>query len=127
MIERLKKLLEKSYVPLSHFRVAAIVVDKDGTTYEGVNIENPSFKSGLCAEQVAIASAVSNGVKKGEIQTLFLLTDKKEKIATPCFLCREILSELFDKDAKIICYNMYNDDVHVYSLNMLCPYPFEEV
>ncbi len=127
MDERLKKLLKNSYVPLSGFRVAAIVADDKGRFYEGVNIENPSFKSGLCAEQVAIAAAVADGVKKGELKVLYLLTDSDTAFGTPCFLCREVMSELFAKDARIICYNKNDLNSYVYSIKSLCPHPFEEV
>ena len=40
MQEKLIKLLNNSYSPYSKFRVASIVVMKDGTEFSGVNVEN---------------------------------------------------------------------------------------
>ena len=50
MKERLNRLLENSYSPYSHFRVAAIVVMKDGQSFEGVNVENATYGATICAE-----------------------------------------------------------------------------
>ena len=43
MKEKLLKQLEYSYSPYSHFRVAAIVVMKDGNEFIGSNVENASY------------------------------------------------------------------------------------
>ena len=53
MREELIKLINNAHAPISGKSVACIVKMKDGTLFRGVNVENPSFKSGLCAEQVA--------------------------------------------------------------------------
>ena len=42
MVDKLRKLLENSYSPYSHFRVACIVTMKDGNEFYGVNVENAS-------------------------------------------------------------------------------------
>ena len=63
MKEKLLKLLNNSYSPYSKFRVAAIVVMKDGKEFCGVNVENASYGAGICSERSAIVSAVSNGYK----------------------------------------------------------------
>ena len=39
MKEELIQLLEHSYSPYSHFRVAAVAVMKDGTHFHGENVE----------------------------------------------------------------------------------------
>ena len=39
MQEKLKKLLENSYSPYSHFPVSAVAVMKDGKEFYGVNVE----------------------------------------------------------------------------------------
>lgn len=68
MKEKLIKLLENSYSPYSHFRVAAIVVMQDGKEFNGVNVENASYGASICAERSAILSAISSGYKKGEFK-----------------------------------------------------------
>lgn len=124
MFEKLKELQENSYVPLTNFRTASIVVTKDGKGFPGVNVENPSFRDGLCAEQNAIAAACSAGYKKGDFAVLYVLTDGKT-ISTPCFLCRQVITELFDPDSTVVCYNTKGES-NVYTVRQLCPSPFDE-
>ena len=73
MFEKLKNLRNKSYSYKSNYKVACIVEMKDGTQFEGVNIENPSFKDGLCAEQVAIGTAIAHGYNKYDFECIYLL------------------------------------------------------
>lgn len=123
MFERLKELKKNSYSPISDYAVACIVKMIDGKHFEGVNVENPSFKDGLCAEQVAIGTAVAEGYTKGEFVSLYLLGDTK--FITPCFLCRQYLTEFFDENSKIITYNEEGKE-KVYRVSDLCPHTFGE-
>ena len=123
MFEELIKLKENSYSIVSNYSVACIVKVKDGNTFKGVNVENPSFKDGLCAEQVAIGTAVSEGYSKGDFDSLYLLGSSKHSI-TPCFLCRQVLLEFFDMDSKIITYSESGKET-IYKLSDLCPHTFE--
>ena len=124
MREKLIKLLDNSYSPYSNFRVAAIVVMNDGKEFGGVNVENASYGASICAERSAILSAISNGYKKNDFESIYVMCDS-EKISTPCFLCRMTLSELFNKNAEVICMNR-SGDIKTYSVEELCPYPFGE-
>jgi cytidine deaminase len=123
MLENLKKIIKNSYSPLSHYRVACILKCRNNQEFIGVNIENPSSKNGLCAEQVAISSAISEGYGKEDFETLYILGDGNN-YCTPCFLCRQLLSEFFNADAKIICYNR-NGKFKEFLVSDLCPYAFE--
>ncbi len=124
MIDKLLKLQENSYVPLSGYRTSSIVITKDGNMFNGVNVENPSFRDGMCAEQNAIANACSHGYEKNSFAALYVMTDG-EAVSTPCFLCRQLISELFEDSALIICYNT-KGEVKIYKVSDLCPYPFGE-
>ena len=44
---------EFSYSPYSHFRVGAALLCKDGTVYDGCNIENRAYGPTNCAERTA--------------------------------------------------------------------------
>ena len=123
MYENLKKVIKASYSPLSKYKVACILVCNNNQEFIGVNIENSSFKSGLCAEQVAIGSAISEGYGREDFKELHVL-GSGNKICTPCFLCRELLSEFFKKDCKVFCYNK-NGKVKEYLVSELCPYAFD--
>ena len=125
MIEKLMKLAKNSYSPYSHYRVATIVVMKDGTEFKGVNVENASYGATICSERIAILSAISNGYTKGDFKELHCLCADSNKISTSCFLCRQVISELFDKDAELYFYSN-NGERKKYTVEELCPYPFGE-
>lgn len=122
MEESLKRLLKNSYSPYSGFRVAAICLMKDGKSFGGVNVENASYGATICAERVAIDSAIASGYKKGEFSKLYVMCDS-ERVASSCFLCRQVINEFFDREDEIILYS--NDgDKETYLVKELCPYPF---
>lgn len=125
MIERLLELGKKSYSPYSHFRVAAIAVMKDDKEFEGVNIENASYGATVCAERVAIFNAIKEGYKKGDFKELHIMCLDSNKISTSCFMCRQVISEFFDRNVPVICYNNIGE-TEVYKVSELCPYPFDE-
>lgn len=124
MFEKLKNLSINSYSDYSNLKVACIVLMKDGSLFEGINIENPSFKDGLCAEQVAIGSAVTAGYKKGDFKSIYLYCDKNKTI-TPCFLCRQVIVEFFNDEDEVIVYDNTGNEVK-YLISDLCPYKFSE-
>ena len=123
MREKLTELLKNSYSPYSKFPVAAIVVMKDGREFSGVNVENASYGATICAERSAIVSAISHGYKKGDFKELYIMVNT-EKVSTCCFLCRQVMTELFDKDVKITC--MSQTEEKVFTVNDFCLYPFDE-
>ena len=123
MKEKLIRLLDNSYSPYSHFRVAAILVCKDGREFNGVNVENASYGASICAERSAILSAVSSGYKKGDFKELYVMCDNK-KIGMPCFQCRQVFVELFDKDMRVICMNPDGEEI-VKTVSELAPFPFD--
>lgn len=124
MKEKLIELQKNSYSPYSNFAVSAIAVMKDGVEFKGVNVENAAYGAAICAERSAILSAISNGYKKKDFKELNIMVSSGE-IGTPCFQCRQVISELFDKDAIVRCYAT-TGDYKEYTVEELCPYPFGE-
>lgn len=124
MKEKLLKLLENSYSPYSNFRVAAIAVMKDGHEFVGVNVENASYGASVCAERNAIFAAISNGYKRYDFDSLYVMCDN-DKIGMSCFMCRMVISELFERDKKVIAMNP-KGDVEIHTVEELCPYPFSD-
>ena len=53
-----------SYSPYSAFKVGAALLCKDGTVYQGCNIENASFTPTVCAERTAFFKAISDGKRE---------------------------------------------------------------
>lgn len=124
MKDKLKELLNSSYSPYSHFRVASIVVMKDGREFRGVNVENASYGATICAERSAIISAISAGYKKHDFETLYVMCDN-EKIGFSCMLCRQVISEFFEPDKKVIAMNPNGEEISL-TVKELCPYPFSD-
>lgn len=120
MKEKLEKLIENAYSPYYNFKVAVILVTKDNKEFKGVNVENSNGTS-ICAERNAISSAVASGYKKGDFKQLFIMFQNKQ-LGFPCFACRQVLLEFFDKNTIITCITDSGDESH--TLEELCPYPF---
>ena len=125
MKEKLLNLANNSYSPYSKFRVATILVMKDGKEISGVNVENAAYGSSICSERSAIVSAISMGYKKGDFKELHCMCADSNRISTSCFGCRQVISEFFDKDTPLYFYTS-NGDVKEYKVSELCPYPFDE-
>lgn len=124
MFEKLNEKLKNAYTPISNFNVAACVVSKDGKEYFGVNVEDASTRAGTCAERAALFNAITDGYTKGDFKTMNVLTSSS-KTSTPCFVCRQMISELMDKDSIVRCYN-FEGNYDEYTVEDLCPVPFEE-
>lgn len=120
MIEELRELLNNSYAKYSNYRVSAILVTDELKKYKGVNIENASYGATVCAERSAIFSAISNGERN--FKELNIMVDH-ELIAPPCYLCRQVLSELCNPEMNVNCYNK-NGDKKTYKVKELCVLPF---
>lgn len=123
MKDKLLELQKNSYAPYSNFHVSAIIVAKDGVEFSGVNVENASFGASICAERSAIVSAISAGYKKGDFKELNVMVSSGE-VGMPCFICRQVISEFFDKDATVRCFAT-TGEYKEYTVEEICPYPFE--
>lgn len=122
MKEKLEKVVQNAYSPYFNFKVGCIVVTKDGKEFQGVNVENANGTS-ICAERHAIGNAVSCGYKKGDFDRLYIMFGNGN-FGTPCFACRQVILEFFDKDSKVISING-NGEEKVYTVSDLCPYTFD--
>ena len=124
MEQELRRLLNNCYAPISHFGVSSIIVTKDGHRFEGVNVEDASTRAGTCAERNALFSMITAGYKKNDVKEINIMLSSGE-FGTPCFVCRQMISELCDKDVIIRCYDK-EGNTKEYSVMELCPYPFGE-
>ena len=123
MKKRLRELLKNSYSNVYGYYVASIVKCKDGSLFEGVNVETSSPAAGICAERNALYSAVAAGYGKGDIECIYIM-NKTDEECYPCFVCRQALSDFCDLDTKIISYNYNGDKESTVTIKDLCPYPF---
>ncbi len=121
LIEEAFKAMENSYAPYSNYHVGAAVLTKDGKVFWGANIENASFGATNCGERSAIFAAYSNGYRKDTIKALAIVSDG-DRIAAPCGICRQVLSELITGDTPIYLSNR-KDEMDT-CMNELLPYQF---
>jgi cytidine deaminase len=115
LLERADSIAERAYAPYSKFFVGAAVRTRDGRVFEGVNVENAAYPLGICAEKTALAKAVSEGVKPGEVEALAVT-------ASPCGGCRQWFHE-FGIDRVI--YRRASGEVAVTTPAELLPDTFE--
>ena len=123
MNTKLNNLLKHTHSPYSKVSVSAIVVTKDGKEFSGVNVENASFGATMCAERSAMFSAISSGVKPGEIVSMNL-TSSLDKPLFPCGMCLQVMSEIMPQDAEVNIYN--GEEVINKKLNELIPFAVKE-
>ncbi len=121
MKEKLEQLIQNAYTPYYKFPVACIVVTKDNQEFSGVNVENANGTS-ICAERNAIAAAITGGYTKENLDKLYVMTNSSKNI-WPCFACRQVILEFFNKNSQIISIN--NEGImEMHTVNELCPYAF---
>ena len=117
-----KENIKNAYVPYSKFRVSAVLELKNGEIYKGTNIENASYGLANCAERSALFAAYSNGVRKKDIKSLMVYTDK-DYFVSPCGACRQVMRELMEDDAKVIFANSKGEFKEVLNKDLL-PFGF---
>jgi cytidine deaminase len=80
---------ERAYAPYSHYQVGAALLSADGSVTPGCNIENAAYPATICAERVALTSAVAQG--KREFVAIAVATANG---GSPCGTCRQVMAEL---------------------------------
>ena len=117
--------LPNSYVPYSHFHVAAAHLCKDGTVYTGNNIENASYTPTVCAERCAFFKAVGDGKREFEAIVICgglhgVITD----YCPPCGVCRQVMMEFCDPEKFQIILATSKEQYEIFTLKELLPLGF---
>jgi cytidine deaminase len=122
---------ERAYAPYSQFYVGAALAFDDGSVVTGSNVENASYGLTLCAETVAAARAMNDGLRGGLIAVAIVGFSKADgggvmqAPITPCGRCRQVLSELAGLDgADPVVWCVGGEVVLELRLSALLPYAF---
>ena len=113
------EMLDRAYVPYSHFPVGAALECADGSVYTGCNVENASYGLCICAERTAAVKAVSEGHRDFK---RIVIAGNSEDYCTPCGACRQFLYE-FAPGMEIICLNAKREAMKT-TLSALLPHGF---
>lgn len=124
LVAEARKARELSYSPYSHFAVGAALLCKDGTVFRGANVENAAYPLCMCAERNAIFNAYMHGRTIDDFVALALIADTPGA-CSPCGACRQVISELFPKDAPIYMANL-NGAIETTTIAELLPRAFDE-
>jgi len=89
-----------SYSPYSHFRVGAAVLLENNAIVAGTNVENASYRLTSCAEQVAIAAAVTLHGPAIRIRAVAVV-NLNGAACMPCGACRQTILEFATPDTLV--------------------------
>jgi cytidine deaminase len=113
---------QHSYSPYSRFRVGAALLLESGEIVTGCNVENCSYRLTSCAEQAAIARAVSKYGPHIRLRAV-AVANLNAAASMPCGACRQTLAE-FGGDDTLIFYPANNGAPATTTLGALLPNAF---
>jgi cytidine deaminase len=118
---------QNSYSPYSHFRVgAAILLHPDarqgGVIVAGTNVENASYRLTSCAEQAAIAAAITLYGPAIRIRAV-AVANLNGADCMPCGACRQTILEFAGPETAIL-YPSANGETVSTTLAALLPAAF---
>ena len=108
---------KRAVAPYSNYPVGAALLTEENSIILGCNVESKAYPTTLCAERVAIFSAISQGYKL--FSALALITRDG---AYPCGSCRQIIHEYSEDIPIYIARDI--DDYVTKTISDLLPFPF---
>lgn len=118
LVEKAKEASTLAYAPYSLHKVGC-ALKAENKLFKGANIENSSFGLSICAERVALFSAVM----EREMSFSAIAVYSPEKIPFPCGACLQALSEFFKGSETVILAS--EKERKVFKFSDLFPHPFE--
>ena len=119
LISEATKDRNNAVAPFSKFKVGAALQTKAGKVYRGCNVENCTYGLTVCAERVALLSALAAGERDF---TAIAVVTQSEEPGTPCGPCRQLMWE-YCGDIDVILANLGGQRID-YKLSTLFPHPF---
>jgi cytidine deaminase len=120
---RARAARENAHAPYSNVRVGAALLAKDGRVFEGCNVENATYGLTVCAERVAVFSAIAAGLKPRDFAAIAVCADT-DRLTPPCGACRQILWE-FCGDIPVTLTNLKGSQERV-QMAELFPHAFDD-
>jgi len=121
LVAAARKARRRAIAPYSKFKVGAALETEDGTVIEGCNVENASYGLTMCAERVAMFSALAQGHRQFRRIAVVADTDAP---TPPCGPCRQILWE-FGGDLEVTLANLRRV-TGTHRMADLLPLPFDD-
>ena len=119
LISEARKARENAVAPFSKYKVGAALVTKGGKVYRGCNVENCTYALTVCAERVALLTALAAGEREF---TAIAVVTQSEQPGTPCGPCRQLMWE-YCGDIDVTIANLSGKKID-YKLSTLFPHPF---
>ena len=119
LIKHAIKAQDNAQSQYSNYPVGCALLTNDDKIIYGCNIESAVYPSTLCAERIAIYSALSQGIKKFKAIAIVSNT-----CARPCGSCRQIMYEYLG-DIPIFISDSTGKDYIQHHIDELLPYPFD--
>jgi len=125
--QRATAAAQNSHSPYSHFRVGAALLlhadeRQDGAMVAGTNVENASYRLTSCAEQAAIAAAVTLYGPDLRIRAIAVV-NLNSAACTPCGACRQTILE-FSTPETLVFYPSATGETVQTTLAALLPAAF---
>jgi cytidine deaminase len=119
LIDEAKTARENAAARFSNFKVGAALRTRAGKVYRGCNVENATYGLTVCAERVALLSAIAAGERQFDAVAVVTQSDEP---STPCGPCRQLMWE-YCGDIDVALANLNGQRVD-YKLSTLFPHPF---
>lgn len=131
LLDKAIEMREKAYAPYSDFSVGAAVLLENNEVFLGNNQENAAYPSGICAERVAIWTAMAT-LPDEKILKIFISAKSSrttvDKPVAPCGACRQAIAEYETKqlsDIEIFFTGESGQIVKANSIKDLLPWMFD--
>lgn len=111
-----------AHAPYSKYRVGCALVDSDGRSHTGCNVETANYAGTICAERCALAKMVSTGGKRCD---LIVIATSSPEPAFPCGECLQMIQEL-GSEAMVIAVDETGMVFRRATMRQLFPYAFSK-
>ena len=123
-----KAVKERAYAPYSKFYVGAAILLDNGQIIPGSNQENASYPLCMCAERVALYSAITQYPNAKALKLAVVANNPKQNVdkpIPPCGACRQVLMEVCGPDLEVVMSNIDNE-IRILKLKELLPLSFNK-